>query len=158
MTEPFSRMEIHFFRLSQAEFNGSAVPTLFADRRTDRAFGMVSDGELQFKFGWQSDLVTPTVLPVHGRLCSICVDLLMVVVDFEERRIRMRLELDYFFSDARLIGDFQYVGTEMEVLKVDVRSLAVADRYHLPEFFESLDIVGNSILAKCVNGDVVSLS
>ena len=150
-------MDIDFFEVTESDYSKLDRPILFEDVTADRAFAVISDGENQYKFGWQSPLVKPKLVPVSGPFWSIGIDLTFVVVDFDKGLVCLRLDLNSFFHDAKVSGGAVYVATTMEIIQIDIDSLVVVKTYDLPDSFETFEIDEMSLAVKCVNGEVFEL-
>ncbi|MCL1933402.1 MAG: hypothetical protein FWF53_06305, partial [Candidatus Azobacteroides sp.] len=72
-------------------------------------------------------------------------------------RINMKICLNYFLFDIKIISDFLYVITELEIIKIDKNQYEIVTRYDLPDIFETIEMKDNIIFVKCMDGQSVML-
>ncbi|EOR96429.1 hypothetical protein ADIARSV_0332 [Arcticibacter svalbardensis MN12-7] len=63
------------------------------------------------------------------------------------------LNLFYNFYDAKIFNDWLFVITELEIIKVDIKTLKVIGKYALPDFFEEMEFNHRIIEIKCSGGE-----
>lgn len=132
-------MEIEVKRISELDFKKLNIHILFEDKLTDRIFGVVSNGLFSYKFGWQSDTLNPFILNVKGCVYLIGIDQNLVIFDFSKGEIILKSSLDYFFYEAKVYEAYIYVITELEILKIDLTTFNIIDKYGLPSYFERIE-------------------
>ena len=148
---------MHIDSVTKKRFDELDCPILFSDELTDRQFGVIRHGIQSFKFGWQSDTIAPFTLNVRDSVWLVGIDQNMVVIDFDKKKVALKISTDNFFYKAVVHDDFLYAITELEVLKIDIESFALADRYNLPDYFERLEFKDDSIEIYCMNYGKVTL-
>jgi len=150
-------MKVNIKELTESDFNKLKLPILFEDKLSDRVFGLVSNGVNEYKLSWQSMISKPKINVIDDFRCSIGIDLVFIIFEFQTGEIPMKLSLDYFFYDATIYNEFLYVITELEIIKISSTDLVIAQIYPLPDYFESIEFNEGTIVARCVGGEVVSI-
>lgn len=148
-------MKASIKEISESEYKKSDVLVLFEDELTDRVFGLISNGVNEYKFGWQSTLIKPIIKFINDNYCSIGIDLIFVIFDFNTGRILQKLSLDYYFYDIKLFNGFLYVITQLEIIKINIADLTIVEIYPLPDYFESIEFNEKVIVVKCIGDEVV---
>ncbi|SEA50929.1 hypothetical protein SAMN05192529_1242 [Arachidicoccus rhizosphaerae] len=150
-------MEISINEISESEFKKLEIPVLFEDESIDRIFGVISDGKNEYKLGWQSENIKPVVKWINTILCSIGVDLVFVIFEFNTGRILYKLSLDYYFYDTRIYNGAIYVITQLEIIKISITDLTIAETYSLPDYFESIEFKQGILIVRCIGNEVVNI-
>lgn len=150
-------MEISINEISESEFKKLEIPVLFEDESIDRIFGVISDGKNEYKLGWQSENIKPVIKWINTILCSIGVDLVFVIFEFNTGRILYKLSLDYYFYDTRIYNGAIYVITQLEIIKIRTTDLTIAETYSLPDYFESIEFEEGILIVRCIGNEVVNI-
>jgi hypothetical protein len=143
--------------ISEHQFKKLDAPILFENELSDRVFGEVSKRENKYRFGWQSTGIMPVWLWITDSVCSIGIDLIFVIFDFDSGQILMKLPLDYFFYDVKLQCEFLFVLTELEVIRISTSNWVVSKSFALPDYFETIEFREGCISARCINGEVIEI-
>jgi hypothetical protein len=150
-------MNISIKEISESEFKKLKIPVLFEDELIDRTFGVVSDSKNEYKLGWQSENIKPVIKWINTMLCSIGVDLMFVIFEFTTGRILQKFSLDYYFYDTRITNGAIYVITQLEIIKINIPDLTIAEIYSLPDYFESIEFNEGIVVVKCVGDKVLNI-
>lgn len=150
-------MRINIREISKSDFNNLQLPVLFEDKLTDRVFCVISNGVNEYKFGWQSTLIKPRIRFINNNYCSIGIDLIFIIFDFNTGIILKKFSLDYYFYDTKIFNEFLYVITQLEIFKINTKALLVVETFALPDYFESIEFNERVISVKCIDGEVVNI-
>lgn len=151
-------MRVSIKEISETYFNNSRIPVLFEDKLTDRVFGIISNGVNEYKFGWQSTLIKPIIKFIDSSYCSIGIDLIFVIFDFNTGEVLKKLSLNYYFYDTKIFNDSIYVITQLEIIKITIIDLTIIDTYSLTDYFESIEFNEGNIVVKCIDGEVININ
>ncbi|PXW06932.1 hypothetical protein C8D70_12415 [Chryseobacterium sp. CBTAP 102] len=141
--------------ISEVSYKNSDLPILFEDNLTDRMFGIISNDIHSFKFGWQSTIVKPIIKEANQKNYAIGIDQNFVLIDLNLVRIRLKLELSYFFYNMVVLDDLIIVITELEILIVNLKSFSLLTTISLPELYEKMEINGKDVRFICIDGNEV---
>lgn len=150
-------MNITLEYLSKEQFENLKSLVLFEDKQSNRRFAKLTNGRVAFRFGWNSDLIDPEIIHLTSDNYGIGIDLNYCIVDFDEAEVKKIMDFDSFFLSSILKGCFLYLGTEIEIFKIDIDQLEVVQSYFLPDTFDVFVDEGNGLFAKCLNGSVVKI-
>ncbi|RXM38161.1 hypothetical protein BOQ62_19085 [Chryseobacterium sp. CH21] len=139
--------------ISELEYKNLDLPILFEDKQTDRVFGIISNDVHIFKFGWQSTIVKPVIKKVSQKNYAIGIDQKFILIDLNLVKVRLKLDLLYFFYDMIVYDDLIIVITELEILIVSLKSFNLLTTISLPEIYEKMEINGQNIRFICVDGN-----
>lgn len=144
--------------ISESEYKQSVYPALFEDEDIyNRMYAAISENNRGYKFAWQSDGIKPCVFEIRKNIFALGVDTNFAIVDLYTGRINMKICLNYFLFDIKIISDFLYVITELEIIKIDKNQYEIVTRYDLPDIFETIEMKDNIIFVKCMDGQSVLL-
>lgn len=143
--------------ISEEKYRKLQYPILFNDEQTDRIFATLSYKDTNYKFAWQSNNITPCVIKIRENILAIGVDQNFIVVNFDFEKILIKYRLDYFLYDIRMYNDFIYVLTELEILRIEKRTMELVDKYDLPDILENIEFNDYQIIVKCMDGEVINL-
>lgn len=144
--------------ISVQDYNDFNCKVLFEDKKTDRSYGVISNGNVHFKFGWQSDTIKPFKLDITSETCFLGVDLNTVIINFESKNIVFKALLEYFFYSAKIFKEYILIITELEILVVSLLNYQVLNSYALPDFFEEIEFNGDKITIKCSGSQFVTFN
>jgi len=146
---------IIFKKITEEEFNKSALPILF-NEATSRRFGEIVNGSNGFRFSWQSDLIEPVITEINKNIYSIGIDQNFAIVNLDENNVLLRLRLTYNFLTTKLYKGSIFVCTELEILRLEHGgNYQVLSSYPLPDFFEDIIFEDDIIKVKCVENDLI---
>lgn len=151
-------MKISIKEMPESEFEKLKIPILFEDKSIDRTFGVVSDGKIEYKLGWQSENIKPVIKCINLLLCSIGIDLIFVIFELTTGRVLQKISLDYYFYDTKIYKGAIYVITQLEIIKVGIQDLAIVKIYSLPDYFESIEFNEEILVVKCIGDKVVNIN
>jgi hypothetical protein len=150
-------MEISIKEISETAFKKLNIPVLFEDESIDRTFGVISDGKNEYKLGWQSENIRPVIKWINIELCSIGIDLRFIIFEFTAGRILQELFLSYYFFDTRISKGAIYVITQLEIIKINIKTLTIVETYSLPDCFESIEFNEGIVMVKCMGDEIVNI-
>lgn len=150
-------MQVKIKEISESDFNKLELPVLFEDKLTNRVFGIVSNGVNEYKLSWQSTVSKPKITLIDDFRCSIGIDTIFVILEFITGEILMKLSLDYLLYNIKIHNEFLYIITELEIIKINTKNLAIVNTYALPDYFESIEFKERVIVVKCVGEEVVNI-
>ncbi|WP_259016611.1 hypothetical protein [Emticicia fluvialis] len=152
-------MNIELRKISKAEFKNIKTPTLFEDIVYDRAFGVVSNGENEYKIGWWTDGYTqPEIKLIDINICTIGIDLVFIIFEFNTGRIRLKLSLSNYFYFTRIFNGFLYVISEFDIFKINIKNLDVVETFALPDIYTGIEEESESyFIVKCMDGRMVTI-
>ncbi|MDP4272426.1 MAG: hypothetical protein Q8909_20235 [Bacteroidota bacterium] len=150
-------MNIEFKKIAKIDYETLNCVTLFDDNTIDRAFGVISDGLINYKLGWQSDILKPKMLNIVDQIYLVGVDQNLAIFDFINGEIVLKLYLDYFFYDAILYNDSILIINELELIKVDSRSFDIIETYGLPDFVEKIEFKDGMIEIHCYEDQILKV-
>ena len=139
-------------RIANREFYVSKYQTLFYDNETNRSFGKLALKEGGWKFGWRSSGVSPILKKITDEVYCIGIDQDLAVVNVTNLRKLRYLKLDFFLLEIEVFGEFVFVMTELEILKLEKVSFNVVATYQLPDNFVSIDFSKPTISILCSDG------
>lgn len=148
-------MKIKFEEVTECKYVNDDSVMLFEDEIMNRKFGIISTVGAQYKFGWHSTIVKPVIDLIKEEYCSIGIDLKFVVFNINSGKVLLNLNLDFWFYESFIFNQYLFIITELEIVKVDIKSYGIAKTYLLPDIFEQYKIDQNRIVIKCVNDDIV---
>ncbi len=150
-------MDVKLTRITASEYDKLPLSILFDDKEFDHVFAILSSDKNDYKLGWQSNLIEPVIVAISASLCLVGVDLVFVIFDKEEGKIRFKLSLDCYFYDAILHEEHVLIITQLEIIKLHISSLTISERYALPNIFEDIEFKENRILVKCVDNEQITI-
>lgn len=144
-------------RISHEEFLKHNVPLLFKNQLTNRVYGILSNGKVGYKLGWQSDLISPIIKQLFENQYAVGIDLNFVIFDFLKKKLFLNLDLSYFFLDIKLHRGFVLVITELEIYKIAIEDYEVLTIVSLPDYFESIQFKEDIISVTCTNSQQLKI-
>ncbi|WP_154652532.1 hypothetical protein [Flavobacterium rivuli] len=146
-------MKVEFKAISESDFRETGSILLFNTERP-RCYGIIFNEEISFKFGWQSDLITPEINEVSENVYSLGIDLNFAIIDFNKNSIVTNLLLDYFFYLTKLYEDYLYVITELSIIRIELVTFTIIETLYLPDIFKEIVFDKNRIEVKCFNDEI----
>ena len=146
-------MKAEFKVITESDFKESESVLLFNTERP-RCYGIIFNEEISFKFGWQSDLITPEINEVSENVYSLGIDLNFAIIDFNKNSIVVNLLFDYFFYQTKLSEDFVYIITELSIIRIELVTLTIIETLYLPDIFKEIVFDKNRIEIKCFNDEI----
>lgn len=140
-------------KIDKIEFNLLDIPALLNEDKGNKCYAIVSNGILNYKIAWQSDLLSPLILKISNNIYCIGIDQFFYVVDFSKYNILLNLKLAYYFYDVKIFQKWIFVITELEIIRVNNDTFIIENEYSLPDFYERISFLDNSIKVKCLNVD-----
>lgn len=153
-------MNIELRKISKAEFKNLKTPTLFEDTVYDRAFGVVSDGKNEYKIGWWSDgYVQPEIKLIDTNICTIGIDLVFIIFEFNTGRIRLKLSLSNYFYYTRIFNGFLYAISEFDIFKINIKNLDVIETFAISDIYTGIVEESDSYFkVKCMDGRLITIT
>lgn len=146
-------MKAEFKVITESDFKESESVLLFNTERS-WCYGIIFNEEISFKFGWQSDLITPEINEVSENVYSLGIDLNFAIIDFNKNSIVTNLLLDYFFYLTKLYEDYLYVITELSIIRIELVTFTIIETLYLPDIFKEIVFDKNRIEVKCFNDEI----
>jgi hypothetical protein len=150
-------MDAYLKNVNNTEFYTIPGQVIFNDEMTSRKYGLLTNNKLNFKFSWQSDLVTPQVIKISNDTYGIGIDQHFAILDFKLNHIALNKELIYPFLVAEIFHKDIMVCTEMEIVKVDGNSFIVKGIIALPDIFEDIEFVNDRLVITCAGNIQIEL-
>lgn len=135
--------------ISESQFNDSNTVLLFKDETSNRKFGLLDEG-VRFKLAWHSDSISPTITEIKPQLLGIGIDQNFAIVDVANPTPLLKLTLDYPYCTTEIFGGHIFVTSQLEIIKIDMNTWSVIQRYDLPEYYESMRPKGNGYEVQCI--------
>lgn len=123
-----------------------------------KCYGILTNGDYSFKFGWQSEIVKPKVFEITENIYSIGIDLDFAIADFISKKILLKVTLDYFFYDTVINNGFIYVISELEIIKISQKSFLIIDKFVLTDFFKEITFKEELTEIITVGGNIMTFS
>ena len=150
-------MNIFLEKISQDEFDRLEVPEIFTKDKSSRCYGVIKNDCQKYKLAWQSDLVEPVLAEVGVGIVSIGIDQHFALLDFIKNNVLLKLVLYFTFLDSKIFQRNLFIGTEFEVLRVNLTTYEVVNSYPLPEIFEEIVFFENSFIIKCAENVTIKI-
>jgi|SRR5690554_280699 len=150
-------MKVYIREISEEEYKNKNLSVLFDDQISDRTFAILTNDEDIFKMGWQSTDISPSLINLTDRIFAIGVDLNFVIIDISTKKALMRIKLNYFFYEFKIIDNILLVITELEIIKVNIVNFQIDEKYALSDFFETIETINKRILVKTVDGNLINI-
>lgn len=150
-------MSISLKHISLEEFIDLDCEVLFHDLKTARRFGVIINEVIMYKFSWQSDLIEPVIIINENNISCLGVDQMFTIIDFNEKIIKVLLQLDYFLYDIRFIGREIWVITELEILRFNLINYNISNTIPLSSFFKNIILTGSGVIVNCLEGEVIQV-
>jgi hypothetical protein len=148
-------MSIIIKEITENEFHLVEYPIIFSDGHSDRKFGLISNGKYSYKFAWRSDLISPVIVELTTWIYCLGIDQNFVIINFKSNAILLDLKLTYFFYDIKINGNFIYVITELEIIKIAKTTFIVEKIYDLPDMFQEIEFNNQEAKIKCFGDNIV---
>jgi hypothetical protein len=144
--------------ISEAEYKLSVYPILFEEENnnSNRVYATISDNA-GYKFAWQSDEIKPCLVKVNAGIFALGVDTNFAIVDLFSQKIILKIPLDYFLYDIKIIKNFLYVIAELEIITVDLFNYEIIKRYDLPDVLKNIELIDNRILVNCMDDQIINI-
>jgi hypothetical protein len=141
--------------ISESEYEQSVYPVLF-EEENNRVYATISDNT-GFKFAWQSDKIKPCLVKVNANVFALGADTNFAIIDLFSQKIILKIQLDCFLYDIKIIENFLHVITELEIVTIDLFDYEIIKRYDLPDILETIEIMDTGILINCMDGQIICL-
>ena len=151
-------MDINLIRISKENFDKNDSPILFMDNISNREWALLTNGLYTLKIAWHSDLINPMITKIDGYVYGIGIDQNFAVVDFSEQIIKLNLHLFYNFFETKILGDFFFIISELEIIKIEKFTLEIVHKYDLPEIFEEVVFKSDHYEIKCFGGYTIVIN
>jgi hypothetical protein len=149
-------MNVVFNRINESDFYEIHSPILFNDIKTSRCFGIITNNVTSYLFSWQSDIQNPVLNEISEGICSIGIDQNFAIINFVTAKIILNIELTYPFYDNKVYGNYCFVITELEIIRIDIINFGNTKEYMLPDIFEEINFGNNQVEVKC-SGNITLL-
>jgi hypothetical protein len=136
--------------ISFEEYQSLHIPVLFSDKFTDRKFGILTNELFRFKFGWQSDELSPLIYKFNNYRV-IGIDLNCSIINVEDIENVYTFSLQSFFCEAKLYVDNVFIVSEIEILVFNMRTNKLLKKISLSDIYCNLDIGDNNITVTYLN-------
>lgn len=145
-------------QLSKAQYASLGAPVLFEDPENDQFYGLLEHGAFKFKFAWIRELVAPVIKWLDHNICIIGIDKNFAVVNFQTGEVLLSLPLNTYFVDCYILENTILVITQLEIFKISTTTYEIVTTFDLPDFFVSIEILGDIFKVRCFDGSELSLS
>lgn len=143
--------------ITEDDYNNSTNLFLFKSDGLNRKFGLISNRDVHYVIGWQSDLVNPKVLGLTFCSTAVGIDLNFAIINFCTVQVLVKMALTFNFIDIVKAWERLFLITEMEVFELELESYNVINTYLLPDIYEEIIVSEEAILLKCVDGKEVQI-
>lgn len=145
-------MKIRLKSINEEKYYQSSSPILFEDKRCDRSFAFLTNELIEYKFGWQSDLIEPELRVLSDTHCSIGIDLDFIILEFMTGKIEIKLSLDSFFFETKVIKEMLYVICEFEIIIINLKNFQISEIVPLPDVYQRMEINDDNIIIITLEG------
>lgn len=145
-------------QITENDFLESNALILFSEYKTSRNFGIFSFNDNSYKLSWQSDVSKPIITQITDNIYSIGIDLNFAIVDFKSNKILLNLDFFSFYYYTKLLDNFIYIVTELEIIKVDTMNFKVVEIIALPDIFREMTVLDDKIIIQCFDDRIVEIS
>ncbi|MFN8319775.1 MAG: hypothetical protein U0V54_10180 [Saprospiraceae bacterium] len=145
-------MKIRLKSINEEKYKQSSSPILFEDKRCDRSFAFLTDELIEYKFGWQSDLIEPELRELSDTHCSIGIDLDFIILEFKTGKIEIKLSLNSFFYETKVIKEMLYVIGEYEIIVINLKNFQISEIEPLPDAYQSMEVTDDNIIISTLEG------
>lgn len=145
-------------QLSKEQYGPLDAPVLFEDAENDQFYGLLQHGALSFKFGWIRELVPPVIKWLDNDICTIGIDKNFAIASFQTGEVLLSLPLNTYFVDSYILQNNILVITQLEIFKISISTYEIVTTFDLPDFFVSVEILGDIFKVRCFDGSELSLS
>lgn len=76
--------------------------------------------------------------------------------NIDQAVILLNMELPFFLYDIKVYKSFVYVITELEVFKINISSLEIAEVISLPSFYKQINLGEHSTEIECIEGEILT--
>jgi hypothetical protein len=143
--------------ITENDFDNSKYPLLFKSDGLNRKFALISNNDINYIIGWQSDLVNPKVFELTRCHVLIGIDLNFAIIDFCAAQVLSKMELTFNFIDIIKMKNRLFLITEMEVLELGTEKYNIINTCLLSDIIEEIIVTEESIDLRCINGEKVRL-
>jgi hypothetical protein len=143
--------------IAENDFYNSKNPLLFESDGLNRKFALISNNDVHYIIGWQSDLVNPKVFELTRCDTSIGIDLNFAIIDFCQNKVLAKMELAFNFIDIVKVKNRLFLITELEVLELEAENYSVINTFLLPDIIEEIIVTEDIIKLRCADGKDVRL-
>jgi len=145
-------------QITENDFLESNALTLFSEYKTSRNFGIFTFNNNSYKLSWQSDVSKPIITQITDNIYSIGIDLNFAIIDFKSNQILLNLDFFSFYYYTKLLDNFIYIVTELEIIKVDTMNFKVVKIISLPDIFREMTVLDDKIVIQCFDDRIVEIS
>lgn len=138
--------------IDKIRFIESSSKSVFYNQETNSSFAELIYNNFTYKIGWNSSLIKPRVFEIRSYIYLIGIDQNLAIIDFNLNEIILKLELPYFFYDAKIYKERIYVCMELEILVIDKFDYSTIKKIALPDFYEEINFEDNMEIITCTNG------
>lgn len=144
--------------LSAQQYSASNASVLFEDKEHDAHFGAIQQGSNTYKFGWVTDRNTPTIKWLDGHTCAVGIDKNFAIVNFQDDAIVLEPKLNTSFVELKVNNNILLVITQLEIFKISKDSYEIIATYDLPDFFVSIEILGDIYKVHCFDDSEITIA
>jgi hypothetical protein len=145
-------------QITENDFLESNALILFSEYKTSRNFGIFKFNNNSYKLSWQSDVSKPIITQITDNIYSIGIDLNFAIIDFKSNQILLNLDFFSFYYYTKLLDNFIYIVTELEIIKVDTMNFKVVKIISLPDIFKEMTVLDDKIVIQCFDDRIVEIS
>jgi hypothetical protein len=92
---------------------------------------------------------------VNAMVFALGADTNFAIIDLCSQKIILKIQLDNFLYDIKIIENVLYVITELEIVTINSFNYEIIKRYDLPDIFKNIEIIDDRILINCMDGQIV---
>jgi hypothetical protein len=150
-------MNVKLHSITKEEFENDKSPILFGDNITNNRYALFEGQTHHFRLAWYSELVKPDIFEINQLVYAIGIDQHFAIVNFSTHHVILTLTLSYNFLTTKSFGNWIFVITELEIIRIDKNNLRVVEENALPDLFESMFFKQNEIEVKCAENIIITI-
>ena len=151
-------MSIKFKKINKAEFKTKKGSSVLLEKNSDDNFGEIQWNGRVFQLGWRGDFILPVIKVIDSINFGLGVDFDFIIVHCEKEEIRYKIELDEYFINFIVIENEIYIASELKVIQLGINNIKILNEFYLPEIFDRFVVTKNSIIASCIDNQIVTLN
>ncbi len=105
---------------SEAYHDAVDAVVLFVSPHHNHSYGTLFVQNKQYKMGWASELIEPSVLCLFEHVLCIGIDQVFIIYDCCLNKLILKLDLDFYFCTMEQENDFLFVNTELEIFEINL--------------------------------------
>ena len=146
-------------RISKTAFRKLNSYELFKEDKeaANNSFAVISESTNCFKIAWNSD-IEPMLIEIDANIYGIGIDQHFSIVDLNCNSVLLNINLFYNFFVTKLQGEWIYLITELEIIKISKLDFKIVKNYALPDYFEGIEFLDGQVIVKCSGNEIVILN